>query len=118
MTSIVSVKRLSVDDIVNMSDDELRKYVENLGKETKGLSQSQLQKLVVVAEWHLKAKAKKEVEEAERIQRLWERRKKEREYNAWLIQVRQDISEKREKREKLKAQVGLERRKKKQERGC
>lgn len=83
MATPVAGKRLEVEDVFDMSADEVRQEVERLGHEAKGLNKVQLQKVLVKLispkikspeDWRLKAKAlelkvQKETEEADRVQR-------------------------------------------------
>ena len=103
MASPVSEKPKVVTDVVDMSADDLREYLGNLGQDTQGCTKAQLLKRAIESfspekgkeELKLKAKAQKEAEE--RIQR-----KEEREFEKLKIEAEQRKLELKQRRENYK----------------
>jgi hypothetical protein len=97
MESLGAEKPMELDDIVDMSLEDLRLHCETLGEAVTGFK-TQLQKVAITARspkkgsahWKLVAQAKKEVEEMEKL-----RLKEDREFELQKLKIAADADEKK-----------------------
>ena len=104
--------KLTLDNIFEMSVEELREELENLGQDTKGFSKVQLQKAlakmvstvqVQEEEWHFKAQdvTRQELQEAAILQRK-EDRESEREFELAKLRLQKEM----EAKQTIGSQIG------------